>query len=172
MWISLNKEIALDAVIDIMVEKLNNGGTVTFTPNGNSMYPMLRDGKDVVVLSKPTGRLHLFDLPLYKRKNGGYVLHRVVDFDSDGAYVMCGDNQFRKEHGIYDEDIYGVVTSFMRKGKAYTNHSLRYRLYLNVWYYTRFFRHIFMFIKRRIQNIFDKKESKPDDNTTEQNSKT
>ena len=61
----MNKQIGLNEIVDIMREKLDSGGTVTFTPRGNSMYPMLRDGEDTVVLAKPKGRLHLFDLPLY-----------------------------------------------------------------------------------------------------------
>ena len=109
MRIFLNKEVTIDDIIEILVEKLENGGTVTFSPSGTSMLPMLRDGEDVVVLSKPKGRLHLFDIPLYKRKDGSYVLHRIVDFDADGGYVLRGDNQFTKEHGIYDEDQYRTV---------------------------------------------------------------
>ena len=70
MRIFLNKEVTIDDIIEILVEKLENGGTVTFSPSGTSMLPMLRDGEDVVVLSKPKGRLHLFDIPLYKRKDG------------------------------------------------------------------------------------------------------
>ena len=50
-----NKEIQLEDVIQIIKEKLNSGGTVTFTPHGTSMYPMLRNGEDVVVLKKPEG---------------------------------------------------------------------------------------------------------------------
>ncbi len=167
----MNKEVTLDDIIEIMVEKLNKGGTVTFTPSGKSMLPMLRDGKDVVVLSKPNGRLHLFDLPLYKRKNGGYVLHRVVGFDADGGYVLCGDNQFHREHGIYDSDILGVVTAFSRKGKGYTTASSRYRLYLNFWYYTYYFRYIFRFSKNRFLRIFEKKEQSTNEKKTEQDSK-
>ena len=34
-------------------KQTNAGGTVIFTPNGTSMLPMLRDGKDVVMLKKP-----------------------------------------------------------------------------------------------------------------------
>ena len=79
----MSKEVVIDDVIDIMIEKLNSGGTVTFTPKGKSMLPMLRDGEDVVVLSKPNGKLHLFDIPLYRRSNGAYVLHRIVNFDAD-----------------------------------------------------------------------------------------
>ncbi len=165
----MNKEVSIDDIIEILVEKLENGGTVTFSPSGTSMLPMLRDGEDVVVLSKPTGRLHLFDIPLYKRKNGTYVLHRIVDFDADGGYVLRGDNQFTKEHGIYDEDIYGVVTAFYRKGKAYTTQSFTYRAYLNLWFYSKTFRHLYFIGKNKLERIFGKRDKVDDENKTEQN---
>ncbi len=149
----MNKEVSMDDIIGILTEKLESGGTVTFTPRGKSMLPMLRDGEDVVVLSKPQGRLHLFDVPLYRRSNGVYVLHRIVDFDADGSYVMCGDNQFEYEHGIKDENIIAVVTAFYRKGKTYRADSLRYRLYVNFWYYTRFFRRAYNFAKNRTSRL-------------------
>ena len=44
-----NKEIQLEDVIQIIKEKLNSGGTVTFTPHGTSMYPMLRNGDGAVL---------------------------------------------------------------------------------------------------------------------------
>lgn len=149
MLICLNKNLYLDDVIAVMREKLDRGGTVTFTPMGNSMYPMLRDGEDTVILSKPKGRLKLFDIPLYKRSDGSYILHRIVDFDINGDYIMCGDNQFALERGIKDENIIAVVTAFYRKGKPYTENSPSYRLYINFWYYTRHIRHIFSAVKNR-----------------------
>lgn len=151
---SLNKEVSLDDVIDIMREKLESGGTVTFTPNGTSMEPMLRDGKDVVVLKKPRGRLRLYDVPLYRRDNGQYVLHRVVDFCNDGSYVMCGDNQFAREKGIRDDQIIAVTVGFNRKGTPYTNDAILYRAYISVWQHTRVFRHAFRGTKRRIYKLF------------------
>ena len=117
-----NKEIQLEDVIQIIKEKLNSGGTVTFTPHGTSMYPMLRNGEDVVVLKKPEGRLKYLDVALYR-------------FDKDGKYIFCGDNQFHKERGITDENIIGVVTAFYRKGKHYTDNSLSYRFYKSAWEY-------------------------------------
>lgn len=158
----MNKEISMNDIIELILEKLNSGGTVTFTPNGKSMLPMLRDGEDVVVLVKPKGRLHLFDVPLYRRSNGTYVLHRIVNFDADGSYVMCGDNQFELEHGITDEDIIGVMTVFYRKGKAYRVNSLKYRLYVNFWYYTRFFRHLYRFGTTGVKRLL-KQGKKTDD---------
>jgi len=157
---SLNKETTLDAVIELITEKLQSGGAVTFTPNGTSMLPMLRDGEDVVVLKKPEGRLHLFDVPLYRRENGQYVLHRVIDFERDGAYVLCGDNQFAKERGIQDSQIIAVMTAFYRKGKAYSMTSLRYRTYVNFWYYTRPFRRIFRAGKSRAARFINQKPKK------------
>lgn len=151
---SLNKEVQLDDVIEILREKIDGGGTVTFTPNGTSMLPMLRDGKDVVVLKKPAGRLHLFDVPLYRRDNGRYVLHRVIDFSRDGSYVMCGDNQFALEKGIRDDQIIAVMIAFYRKGKAYKPNSFRYRLYVNFWYYTRPVRRAYGGSKRRVFKLF------------------
>lgn len=147
---SLNKETSLDAVIDIIIEKLDSGGTVTFTPNGTSMLPMLRDGKDVVVLKKPNGRLHLYDVPLYRRESGQYVLHRVIDFGNDGSYVMCGDNQFTKEKGIKDGQIIAVVVGFYRKGKPYMATDFRYRIYISLWIHSRIFRRVFRAVKRRL----------------------
>ena len=146
---SSSKEVNLDDVIELMTEKLQAGGTVAFTPHGTSMLPMLRDGEDVVVLKSAEGRrLHLFDVPLYRRDNGQYVLHRVLDFCRDGSYIMCGDNQFAMEKGIRDDQIIAVMTGFFRKGRAYTTQSLFYRLYINFWYYTRPFRRAFRFVER------------------------
>lgn len=157
-----SKETTLDAVINIIQEKLDAGGTVTFTPHGTSMLPMLRDGEDVVVLSKPKGRLKIYDVPLYRRDNGQYVLHRVIDFGSDGSYVLCGDNQFAKEKGIRDDQIIAVMTGFVRKGTGYETDAIFYRLYVALWYYSRPFRRIFRAVKRRMG--FTDKQAKKDKN--------
>lgn len=153
----MNKQVSVDDVIDLMIEKLNAGGKVTFTPRGTSMLPMLRDGQDIVILEKPKGRLHLFDVALYKRDNGQYVLHRVNDFDSDGCYVMCGDNQFSLEHGIRDDQIIAVMTAFFRKGKSYTTRSLIYRIYFNFWGYTRLLRRALGYTAGKSRALFNKR---------------
>lgn len=163
----LNKEVAMSAVIDIIKEKVESGGTVTFTPNGKSMLPMLRDGEDIVVLSKPKGRLHLFDIPLYKRRDGSYALHRIVNFDADGSYVLCGDNQFVLEHGVKDSDVVAVVTAFYRGGKSYGVNSFSYRVYVNFWYYTRLLRLSYRFGTNRISRIFGKGNKKGDEEKTQ-----
>lgn len=163
----LNKEIALEDIIDLVIEKVESGSKVTFTPNGTSMLPMLRDGEDVVVLEKAKGKLHLFDLPLYRRDSGQFVLHRVIDFDRNGTYVMCGDNQFSKEHGIRDNQIIAVVTAFYRKGKPYHTDCFRYRLYLNFWYYSRPFRYVYSLGKRGVKKVFGLKNKEQEKENTD-----
>lgn len=135
---SLNKQVDLKELVPIMQEQLDRGKTVSFVPRGKSMKPMLGDGTDMIILKKPEGRLHLFDVALYyRRETNKYVVHRVTGFQKDGAYVMLGDNNAQKEYNIAQEDVVGVVTSFYRKGKMYSvNHPI-YRLYCNIWFYTR-----------------------------------
>lgn len=117
----------------IMDEVLKNGGEVTFTPSGISMMPMLHNRTDEVVLESPRFPLKKYDLPLYRRDNGVFILHRVVDVSPDGTYVMSGDNQWQREYGIRDDNIIGVVKSFKRNGKKYSCTDKSYMRYCRFW---------------------------------------
>ena len=134
----MNKQLDLKELIPIMKEQLDRGKPVSFVPNGRSMEPMLDGGKDMIILSKPKGRLHLFDVALYyRRETDRYIVHRVVGFKKDGSYVVLGDNNIEREYGIRDEDIIGVVTNYYHKGSMRSVTSMRYRFYCNYRYYTR-----------------------------------
>ena len=166
---SLNKDVNLDDVMQIIAEKLDAGGTVLIKlpcrHRHGASEAYLTD--DTVVLSKPKGRLHLFDLPLYRRKDGSYVLHRVVNFGGDGSYTMCGDNQFEVEKGITDEDIVGVVTAFYRKGKPYKVNSLKYRAYLEFMFYSKPLRRVVASVVTKTKNLFSKSNPKKGKNNEE-----
>ncbi|NLA77526.1 MAG: hypothetical protein GX851_06850 [Clostridiales bacterium] len=127
-----SKRIKLSDISPVMLEVLEAGGEVTLTITGTSMLPLLVAGRDTVTLKKPDGRLEKCDLPLYRRTEGAFVLHRVVRVTSD-SYVMCGDNQFLLEAPIYDNQIIGVVTRIKRKGKSFEVTSPGYRAYCRVW---------------------------------------
>ena len=71
--------VPLEALMPLILEQLEAGKNVRFSPRGISMLPMLRQGVDSVVLSPLPSRLKKYDLPLYRRKSGQYVLHRVVE---------------------------------------------------------------------------------------------
>lgn len=123
------KQVSLDEMFPLMKEQLNSGGTVVFKPKGTSMLPLIRQGIDSVVLTKNTDKLKKYDIPLYRRKDNSFILHRIVRVCKDGSYTMCGDNQTVFETGIYDSDIIGVVIGVYRKDKLVLIKSLRFWLY-------------------------------------------
>lgn len=136
----------------LIKERLAAGQSVRFSPKGTSMLPMLRQGIDSVVLSPLSGELRKFDLPLYQRDNGQFVLHRIVA--AKGTYTCIGDNQFELERGVRLNQMIGVVTAFYRGEKRHSVFELRYRLYCRVWHYTRFPRRVLRAIKIRLGRLF------------------
>lgn len=66
------------------------------TTVGDSMEPMLKNRENIVVLEKAEGILKKHDLPLYKRPNGQYVLHRIIKVRKND-YIVCGDNRWKTE---------------------------------------------------------------------------
>lgn len=131
--------IQLDQLMPLFRERLAAGQRVTFSPRGSSMLPMLRQGIDTVTLSPLPEKLKKYDLPLYQRKNGQYVLHRIVE--AGQTYTCIGDNQFVYEPGLTPEQMIAVVSSFTRAGRVYAVTDWRYRLYCRLWHHSRTIRH-------------------------------
>ena len=91
-------------------------GVIAFVPRGESMWPMLKNRKQSVIVKVKTERLKPFDVALYQRQSGVNVLHRVIKVTEDG-YVMCGDSQTTPEK-VEESAVYGVMEGFYR-GKTY-----------------------------------------------------
>lgn len=161
-WTKENEKhvTSLDDLMPLIRQQLAEGKSVSFTPTGISMIPMLRHNKDSVVISPTTVGLKRYDIVLYQRDNGDYVLHRIVNRsitigeDLDGCtYTMLGDNQFIKEHGIRRDQLIGVVTRFSRDGREHNIEELGYKLYCRVWYHSRRFRYFGLRVKRKIRRL-------------------
>ena len=136
-------------------EQIESGKSVTFVPRGTSMLPMLREGIDSVTLSAPPKKLKKYDIPLYQRENGQYILHRVVKVGE--TYTCIGDNQFVYEKGVTHEQVIAVCTAFSRgEGKKISVHSPMWRLYAVVWNYSRFPRRILAALRRRTLKLMKK----------------
>jgi len=148
-------QLPLEQLSPLMQECLKQGQEVVLTVTGNSMSPFLRHQRDQVVLRAvdPTS-LQPGDVPLYRRHNGQYVLHRIVERDdgntrtrwgSDEAlpsthvgagvqYTMLGDAQTDREPGIRPEQILAVAKGFLIKGKPWDCASRRYRRRVLRWH--------------------------------------
>lgn len=117
---------------------LQKQGRIVSVPVGISMWPMLKNRKDMIVIKKVDRPLKKYDVPMYRRPGKqSYVLHRIIKVRKDGGYVICGDNLWRKEYDISDENIVGVLEGFY-KGERYFDceSSKAYHVYV---YLCRFF---------------------------------
>ena len=105
------------------------------------MLPMIRQTIDYVELMLPPETLKKYDIPLYQRDNGQYVLHRVLDVrkDENGRtlYTCCGDNQFEMEVGVRQDQVIAVLTAFTRGDKVHKLSEPSYQMYCRFWHYSR-----------------------------------
>lgn len=126
-----SKGVRLEQIMPLMKEQLALGNTVSFYPKGTSMLPMLRQNVDSVILSPISGKLEKYDLPLYQRDNGQYVLHRIVAVGE--TYTCMGDNQLVPEKGLRQDQMIAVVSAFKRGEKRISVDDPAYRLYCRIW---------------------------------------
>lgn len=114
-------------------EQLRLHGQLVYTNVGDSMMPLLRQNRDLMVIDrKGEGRCKKYDAILYRRPSGQYVMHRILKVCED-SYVLCGDNRWQRERGVKDEWILGVLTAVVRDGKEISVTDWRYRLYVHLW---------------------------------------
>ena len=146
-------QVKMDDLMPLFWEQLDAGKTVKFSPRGISMRPMLRQGIDSVVLSPVPEKLKKYDLPLYQRDDGKYILHRIVEVGE--TYTCIGDNQFDYETGVRHDQVIAVVTAFTRGQRLHSVNELPYRFYCRIWHYSRPLRHFWRrgisWLKRHIR---------------------
>lgn len=124
-------DVALEEIMPLIRECMAKGQSVRFYPHGVSMLPMLRPGKDSVLLSAPPEVLKKHDLVLFQRRNGTYALHRIVR--AGQTYALVGDNQTRLEWGIRRDQVIAIVSAYYRGEKEYAVSHAGYRLYCRIW---------------------------------------
>ena len=121
------KELELSTLLPLMQENLAAGRTVRFSPRGISMLPMLRQGVDCVILSPAPEKLRKYDIPFYRRDDGKFILHRVVEVGE--TYTCIGDNQFELEEGVRHDQVIAVVSGFTRGEKEHRVSEWSYQFY-------------------------------------------
>ena len=112
--------------------ELEKHGKIIYTNVGDSMMPLIKQGRDVLIIQKNDGRLKKYDIPLYQRDSGQYVLHRILKV-RENEYIICGDNRCHKETGITDRHIIGLLTGIIRNGREISVTDFRYRVYVHLW---------------------------------------
>ena len=122
---------SMEQIVILSQPMLDAGKAVKFTVVGDSMFPIFRNNKDKVTIVK-SETVKKRDVILYRRKDGSYVLHRVVGKGKLG-YKLCGDNQLAVEYPVEHRDVVGVMTSFERNGREIKANCPWYRIYSFLW---------------------------------------
>lgn len=120
-----------------MEECLNNtigkGQELTLQITGYSMSPTLKHLRDRVILTDPKAvGIRRMDMVLYRRENGKYVLHRIIQCYPPERYLLNGDAQLWTEM-IRKEQIRAVVSSIERNGRRISCRNQVYLLYVRLW---------------------------------------
>ena len=109
--------------------EINERGYIAYTNEGDSMMPLLRQHRDIMVIRKITSPLQKNDAVLFKRPTGQYVLHRIVKVCKNGQYRIVGDNRAFPET-VPEEWIIGILTEIIRDGEHLSVESDEYKAYL------------------------------------------
>ncbi len=127
-------------LVPLIKELIAEDKEVILTARGNSMRPMVKNIRDAVILSAYKGGAAVGDVILYERKNGSFVLHRIVEVCEDGSFVLMGDFQCVPEKGIKESQIIAVLSGIIRKNKKISCTSEKYQRYSRFWTKSRFVR--------------------------------
>ena len=145
----------LDELMPFIKESLAVGKSVEIYPRGISMRPLIREGRDSVILSLPQKRAKKNDILLFSMREN-YVLHRVIGEQRDGCYVLCGDNRRHCERGVSEDNVIAVVTGIKRDGRPMKMDSFIYRTYLAFLSAKRRFRWFCIRVYRKLLRVFRK----------------
>lgn len=141
----------MDQFMPVIREKLELGGRVQFLASGNSMYPLLKHGRDTIILEHVRGEeCRKYDVILYQRENGQYVVHRIVGRKEDG-WILRGDHQYIKEYSVGEDQVIGKMIAFERKGRSCHTDQFLYRLYVYGWVNSAGIRRVLHAVGRRIK---------------------
>lgn len=139
----------------IIEERIKAGHSVELAVRGRSMLPTLKEGRDSVILSPINRELEKYDIPLYRRTNGRYVIHRIVGFSEE--YTMAGDDQYVLEKNIKADQIIAVVTAVRRNGRLISIDNKKHSLKGAFLHHTRAIRLLPIRVCRKIKGLIEKK---------------
>lgn len=109
---------------------LEKNDKITVMTSGRSMYPMLRQHRDLAVIKRVDRDLKKGDVVLYPERNGKFIMHRIVRIQKN-RYIIRGDNNYFTEKDVSPDSIIGLLEEFFRDGKYISCESDRkYKLYV------------------------------------------
>lgn len=119
-------------------EVIQTTGKLVYTNVGISMMPLIRQGKDVMVIERIEKPLQVNDAVLFIRPGitgrGKYVLHRIRRINGDGTYYIIGDNCISGET-VAEESIIGILTQVQRGQRTIGCTDRSYVAFVKIWWF-------------------------------------
>ena len=130
--------------------EIAEGRSVRFRLKGHSMFPLLRNERDEVVLHPCTeAELQPMDVVLF-RHQGRHVLHRILRREGDRLLIQ-GDGSFVARETCTVGDVIGKVRSVVRpSGKELSVDHWRWRFPSFVWQHLGVLRNPLLRVLRRL----------------------
>ena len=114
-------------------ELVSGGHHVSIIVRGNSMNPFFVDRRDEVVLSPFTKEdIRVGKVILARDEYGRFILHRIIRIEGEDI-VMMGDGNLKGVEHTKPNDILGLVTAGIRKGKHVKCSGFCWQLYSRLW---------------------------------------
>jgi hypothetical protein len=128
------KQIPNDLFFAWVETEIAQGRTVQFRLKGVSMFPLIRGGKDDVVLRPCSAEeLRPMDVVLFKYK-GKHLLHRIIRREGNRLLIQ-GDGSYVAQEQCSVDAVIGKVQAIVRSsGKAVSVESWQWRLPSFVWW--------------------------------------
>ncbi len=109
------KAVSFESIMPLIEEAFSRGQSITIPVTGTSMMPLLRPKDAVTLTACRVDSIERGDILLYRRLDGRYVLHRVVQVKTD-TVDFCGDNQVGIEKDVPKSCLIAQVISYEKEG--------------------------------------------------------
>lgn len=116
-------------LVPLICDTLNQNKEFRLRVTGTSMKPFLFP-TDYVYLKK-VDSLEKGNIILYQRKDGTYILHRIVKLKPD-YLVLSGDHQLFKEYPIYKNQVIAKVSKIEKNGQINDVNKFSYKIYFHI----------------------------------------
>ena len=148
--------LSIEEMMPAVCEALSEGYSVELSLSGSSMLPLVREGRDTVILTRLTRPIRKYDVVLYRRQDSSYVLHRAVHIGGE-TFSAVGDNQLIVERGIPHSAVIAKLDFVRREGKLIDPNSFMRRRCAELRNFTRPMRHFLVRVKRKLKRMFAKR---------------
>lgn len=128
------RQIPNDLFFTWVETEIAEGHPVRFRLKGQSMFPLLRNERDeVVIYPCTTDELRLMDVVLF-RFQGKHVLHRILRRDGEQLHLQ-GDGSYLAKEACQITDVVGKLCEVVRpSGKVIQTDGWRWRFLSRLWW--------------------------------------